>query len=113
MASTDSDHGVTPATHSSPPSISEKYPLDEKNEKGSSSDEGVDVVVVGEDEIRESGMCFWSGMGNYVRVIGRVVADKLNRIDYTPEEYKKLLGKIDRYLLPLMYVLFLLFEESH
>ncbi|TVY25264.1 putative transporter [Lachnellula hyalina] len=51
-----------------------KTPIDEKNQ--SSSD--VEVVVVDGDIIRES--------------------------DYTPEQYRKLLRKIDRYLLPLMWI---------
>ncbi|KAK0099518.1 hypothetical protein ONS96_008356 [Cadophora gregata f. sp. sojae] len=74
------NHGVTPISQSEQLSIDEKYPIDEKCEKSSSSDEHVDVVVVeeGGDDIKES--------------------------DYTPEEYKKLLKKIDRYLLPLMWV---------
>ncbi|KAH7419590.1 major facilitator superfamily domain-containing protein [Cadophora sp. MPI-SDFR-AT-0126] len=77
MASTD-NHGVTLVTQSEQPSLDEKYPIDEKHEK-SSSEGDVDVVVVEDgDEIRES--------------------------DYTPEDYKKLLKKIDRYLLPLMWI---------
>lgn len=54
MAATD-HHGVTAAIQSEQPSLDEKYPIDEKNDK-SSSDGDVDVVVVEEDEIRESGM---------------------------------------------------------
>jgi len=59
-------------TYDEKPVLDLKTPIDEKNQ--SSSD--VEVVVVDGDIIRES--------------------------DYTPEQYKKLLRKIDRYLLPLM-----------
>lgn len=46
---------MSAAIQSEQPSLDEKYPIDEKNEK-SSSDGDVDVVVVEEgDEIKESG----------------------------------------------------------
>lgn len=61
-------------TYDEKPVLDLKTPIDEKNQ--SSSD--VEVVVVDGDIIRES--------------------------DYTPEQYKKLLRKIDRYLLPLMWI---------
>ncbi|RDW83238.1 MFS general substrate transporter-26 [Coleophoma crateriformis] len=57
----------------------EKPPIHEKSSEKDQSSSDVEVVIVdGEDIIKES--------------------------DYTPEEYKTLLKKIDRYLLPLMWV---------
>ncbi|KAI9047894.1 hypothetical protein LZ554_007696 [Drepanopeziza brunnea f. sp. 'monogermtubi'] len=83
MASTE-HHVAEEAIELKSPSPGERYPqsIDEKNRKGSISTEvDTEVSVYFEEgdevELRES--------------------------DYTPEQYKKLLRKVDKFLLPLMW----------
>jgi hypothetical protein len=80
----------------------EKSPSTEKiDEKNGDKLGEVEVIALEQesgDVIKESGLLF---PRNLILTRNRN-ADNSIILDYTPEEYKKLLRKIDRYLLPLM-----------
>lgn len=87
--------------HSSIDEKIHKNEMDSQNEK-CVSEEDVEVVVDDEDgdAIRESGMV-QTALYSHTMMYSNCL---LFSADYTPEQYNKLLKKIDRYLLPLMYV---------